>query len=135
MSIGQFALQTTLYTTLSSDNTLTSTLGAGVYDEVLEGASYPFVSLGEETAVDYGTKDLVGGETTINIHIWSQYKGAKETKEIMDRIHDLLHDSNLSVSGFNLINLRFEYSDIMRDPDGVTRHGVMRFRAIILGTN
>ena len=132
MSIGQFALQTTLYTTLSSDNTLTSTLGAGVYDEVLEGASYPFVSLGEETAVDYGTKDLVGGETTINIHIWSQYKGAKETKEIMDRIHDLLHDSNLSVSGFNLINLRFEYSDIMRDPDGVTRHGVMRFRAIIL---
>lgn len=135
MSIGQFALQTTLYTTLSSDNTLTSTLGAGVYDEVLEGASYPFVSLGEETAVDYGTKDLVGGETTINIHIWSQYKGAKETKEIMDRIHDLLHDSNLSVSGFNLINLRFEYSDIMRDPDGVTRHGVMRFRAIILGTS
>ena len=135
MSIGQFALQTTLYTTLSSDNTLTSTLGAGVYDEVLEGASYPFVSLGEETAVDYGTKDLVGGETTINIHIWSQYKGAKETKEIMDRIHDLLHDSNLTVIGFNLINLRFEFSDILRDPDGVTRHGVMRFRAIILGTN
>jgi hypothetical protein len=135
MSIGQFALQSTIYSTLSADNTLTSTLGAGVYDEVLEGASYPFVSLGEETAIDYGTKDLVGGETTLNIHIWSQYKGAKETKEIMDRIHDLLHDSNLSVSGFNLINLRFEFSDILRDPDGVTRHGVMRFRAIILGTS
>lgn len=135
MSIGQFALQSTIYSTLSADNTLTSTLGAGVYDEVLEGASYPFVSLGEETAIDYGTKDLDGGETTLNIHIWSQYKGAKETKEIMDRIHDLLHDSNLSVTGFNLINLRFEFSDILRDPDGVTRHGVMRFRAIILGTN
>lgn len=135
MSIGQFALQTTIYSTLANDNTLTSTLGAGVFDEVLEGASYPFVSLGEETAVDYSTKDIDGGETTINIHIWSQYKGAKETKQIMDRIHDLLHDSNLSVTGFNLINLRYEFSDIMRDPDGVTRHGVMRFRAIILGTN
>jgi len=135
MSIGQFALQTTIYSTLANDNTLTSTLSAGVYDEVLEGASYPFVSLGEETAVDYSTKDTDGGETTINIHIWSQYKGAKETKQIMDRIHDLLHDSNLSVTGFNLINLRYEFSDIMRDPDGVTRHGVMRFRAIILGTN
>jgi len=135
MSIGQFALQSTIYSTLSADNTLTSTLGAGVYDEVLEGASYPFVSLGEETAIDYGTKDLVGGETTINIHIWSQYKGSKETKQIMDKVHDLLHDIDLTVTGFNLINLRFEYSDIMRDPDGVTRHGVMRFRAIILGTN
>ena len=135
MSIGQFALQTAIYSTLSNDNNLTSTLGTGVFDEVTEGATYPFVALGEETAIDYGTKDLVGGETTINIHIWSQYKGSKETKNIMDRIHDLLHDSDISVSGFNLINLRFEYSDIMRDPDGVTRHGVMRFRAIILGTN
>ena len=56
MSIGQFALQSTIYTTLSNDNTLTSTLGAGVFDEVLEGASYPFISLGEETSIDYGTK-------------------------------------------------------------------------------
>lgn len=135
MSIGQFALQTTIYSTLSSDNTLTSTLGSGVYDEVVEGATYPFVALGEETAIDYSTKNTNGGETTINVHIWSQYKGSKETKQIMDRIHDLLHDSNLSVTGFNLINLRFEFSDILRDPDGVTRHGVMRFRAIILGTN
>jgi|TARA_R100000231_G_scaffold113462_1_gene84258 hypothetical protein len=134
MSIGQFALQTTIYSTLSSDNTLTNTLGAGVFDEVVENATYPFVALGEETAIDYSTKDLDGGEFTINIHVWSQYKGAKETKEIMDRIHDLLHDSSLSVSGFNLANLRFEFSDILRDPDGITRHGVMRFRAIILGS-
>ena len=134
MSIGQFALQTTIYSTLSGDNTLTNTLGAGVFDEVLENATYPFVSLGEETAIDYSTKDLNGGEYTINIHVWSQYKGSKQTKEIMDRIHDLLHDSSLSVSGFNLANLRFEFSDILRDPDGVTRHGVMRFRAIILGS-
>jgi len=134
MSIGQFALQTTIYSTLNGDNTLTNTLGAGVFDEVLENATYPFVSLGEETAIDYSTKNENGGEYTINIHVWSQYKGSKQTKEIMDRIHDLLHDSNLSVSGFNLVNLRFEFSDILRDPDGVTRHGVMRFRAIILGS-
>ena len=130
MSIGQFALQSTIYSTLNNDSNLTSTLGAGVYDEVIEGSSYPFVAIGEETAVDYGTKDVDGGEFTV-----SQYTGAKETKNIMDRINDLLHDSSLSVTGFNLVNLRFEFSDILRDPDGVTRHGVMRFRAIILGTS
>ncbi len=133
MSIGQFALQTAIYSTLSNDNTLTTTLGSGVYDEVVEGATYPFVALGEETAIDYSTKDTDGGENTINIHIWSQYKGSKECKQIMDKVHDLLHDIDLTVSGFNLINLRFEYSDIVRDPDGSTRHGIMRFRAIILG--
>tara|TARA_B110000858_G_C17460243_1_gene318087 strand:- start:112 stop:510 length:399 start_codon:yes stop_codon:yes gene_type:complete len=132
MSVGQFALQTTIYNALNV-SAITTTLSCGVYDEVIEGNTYPFITLGEETTIDYGTKTETGSETTINIHIWSQYKGSKQTKEIMDKVHDLLHDSNLSVTGFNLINLRFEYSDIMRDPDGITRHGVMRFRAIILG--
>ena len=132
MSIGQFALQTTIYNALNV-SAITTTLSCGVYDEVIEGNTYPFITLGEETTIDYSTKTATGSETTINIHIWSQYKGSKQTKEIMDKVHDLLHDSNLSVTGFNLINLRFEYSDIMRDPDGITRHGVMRFRAIILG--
>lgn len=133
MSVGQFALQSSIYTALNV-SAITSTLACGVYDEVVEGNSYPFITLGEETAIDYSTNNLVGAETTINIHIWSRYKGSKQTKEIMDKVHDLLHDVSLSVSGVNLINLRFEYSDIMRDPDGITRHGVMRFRAITLGT-
>ena len=133
MSVGQFALQSSIYSALNV-SAITTTLSCGVYDEVVEGNSYPFISLGEETAQDYSTNNLVGAQTTINIHIWSQYKGSKETKNIMDKIHDLLHDVSLSVSGVNLINLRFEFSDIMRDPDGITRHGVMRFRAITLGT-
>ena len=133
MSIGQFELQSAIYTALNVP-AITTTLACGVYDEVIEGNSYPFITLGEETAIDYSTKNLVGAETTINIHIWSRYKGSKQTKEIMDKIHDLLHDVSLTVTGVNLINLRFEYSDILRDPDGITRHGVMRFRAITLGT-
>ena len=133
MSIGQFPLQERIYTVLSGDNTITSTYGAGVYDDVLEGSTYPFVEIGNETAIDYSTKDADGAEYTVTLHVWSQYAGSKEAKQIMDRIHDLLHNSSLSVTGFNLINLRFEFSDILRDPDGKTRHGVMRFRAIILG--
>ena len=133
MSVGQFALQSSIYTALNV-SAITTTLSCGVYDEVVEGNSYPFITLGEETAIDYSTNNLVGAETTVNVHIWPRYKGSKETKEIMDKIHDLLHDVSLTVTGVNLINLRFEYSDIMRDPDGITRHGVMRFRAITLGT-
>ena len=134
MSIGQFALQSAIYSALNGDSNLTTTQGAGVYDEVIEGSSFPFIQIGEDTALDYGTKTDDGGQYTINIHVWSQYTGSKECKNLMDRIHDLLHDSTLSVTGFNLVNFRFEFSDILRDPDGITRHGVMRFRAIILGT-
>ena len=135
MALGQFALQSAIYSRLSSDSNLTTTLGAAVVDEAQQGQSYPFVAIGEETTIDFSTKDLDGSESTINIHVWSQYKGSKETKNIIDRLHTLLHDYSLSVSGHNLINLRFEFSDILRDPDGVTRHGVVRFNAIMLGTS
>ena len=92
MTVGQFELQTAIYSALSGDSNLTSTLGASVFDEVPDQSSYPFVALGEETVVEYDTKDLDGASHTINIHVWSQYKGAKQTKQIMDRIHTLLHD-------------------------------------------
>ena len=133
MSIGQFQLQQAIFSALNV-SAVTSDLSCGVFDDVPQNATYPYIALGEETVIDYSTKDIDGNESTLNIHVWSQYKGSKETKQIMDKIHDLLHNSNLTVVGHNLINLRFEYSDIMRDPDGITRHGVMRFRAIILGS-
>jgi hypothetical protein len=135
MALGLFALQSRIYATLNGDSNLTSTLGASIYDDVPQGSAYPFVSIGEEQSNEYGTMDLDGMDTALTIHVWSRYDGAKETKDILDRIHTLLHDSSLSVTGFNLVNLRFEFSDIMRDPDGVTRHGVIRFRATILGTS
>lgn len=135
MSTAQFQLQSTIYTTLNNDSNLTNTLGASIFDEVPEGSSTPYVTIGEDTAVDYSTDTADGADITVNIDVWSEYKGSKECKQIMDRIHDLLHDSSLSITGFNLVNLRFEFSDILRDPDGVTRHGVMRFRAIILGSS
>lgn len=134
MSIGQFALQERIFATLNNDSNLTSTQGVAVYDEVPENSAYPYISIGEATSTDYSTSDLSGSQTTMTIHIWSQYKGAKEAKNIMDRVHTLLHDTTLTVTGFNLINLRFEFIDTLQDPDGITRHGVMRFRAVMLGT-
>jgi len=133
MSINQFALQTAIYSKLSNDSNLTSVLGASVFDDIPENTPYPYVQLGEDTAIDYSTKDQTGSEVTVNVDVWSRYRGSLEAKNIMDRVHTLLHDSSLSVTGSNFINMRFEFSDIIRDPDGITRHGVMRFRAIMLG--
>jgi hypothetical protein len=137
MSTGQWELQQTIFTALNSDSELTTTLGASVFDDVPDhqAVTAPYVTIGEDTAIDYGTKDVDGSDVTINLHVWSRYRGSKESKQIMDRIHTLLHDSNLTVTGRNLINLRFEFGDVLRDPDGITRHGVMRFRAVMLGTS
>jgi hypothetical protein len=107
-------------------------LGATVRDDFPENSTYPFVQIGEGRAIEYGTKTSDGSQVALQIDVWSRYRGAKEIKNIMDRVHTLLHNQDLTVTGTNLINLRFEFSDSLRDPDGITRHGVMRFRAVML---
>jgi len=131
MSDHSIQLQKTIFDSLSGDNNLTSTLGATVYDYVPDSSSFPYVKLGEETALDNGTKSLQGNEHTLVIHSFSRYRGSKQIKEIMSRIYALLHESSLSVSGASLVNLRFEFSDVIKENDGLTSHGLQRFRAVV----
>ena len=130
MSDHSLALQKTVFDALDGDSTLQS-LVTDVFDFVPETTAFPYVKVGEETAVDNGTKTLQGNDHTLVIHTFSRYRGSKETKEIMSRIYALLHESSLTVSGASLVNLRFEFSDIIKENDGLTTHGFQRFRAMV----
>ena len=107
MSDHSLGLQKTIFDALDGDSTLQS-LVTDVFDFVPENTAFPYVKVGEETAVDNGTKTLQGNEHTLVIHTFSRYRGSKETKEIMSRIYALLHESSLTGSGASLVNLRFE---------------------------
>ena len=132
MSDHCFELQKTIFTTLNGDNTITSTFSATVHDHVPQGTSFPYIVIGEETMTDESSaKTLDFNNFTLTIHIFSRNRGRKEAKQIMARIYELLHNQNLSVTGANHINTRFEFSDVIKENDGLTYHGVQRFRTIL----
>jgi hypothetical protein len=130
MSDHSLELQKSIFNALDGDSTLQN-LVTDVYDFVPENTAFPYVKVGEETSIDNGTKTLQGNEHTLVIHTFSRYRGSKEVKEIMSRIYTLLHESSLSVTGASLVNLRFEFSDVIKENDGFTSHGLQRFRAIV----
>lgn len=107
-----------------SDESLT------VYDDVPEGAAFPYAVIGEDTHVPFDTDDSLGAESTVTIHVWSRYRGKNEAKEIQAAIYDALTRQELTIDGYDLITIEFEYSDVLLDPDGITRHGVQRFRCL-----
>ena len=133
MSDHSLQLQKTVFDTLDGDSNLQSKV-SDVYNFVPQNTTYPYVQVGDDSMADNSTKDLDGNIHSIMIHTWSRYRGDKEAKEIMARIYELLHNSSLSVSGASLVNARFETSDILNDPDGITKHGVQRFRFVIYDT-
>ena len=123
-----------IFTKITS-GTLTDVAGTSittkVFDDVPEGTAYPYVIIGEETATNFGTKDKDANEHTLTIHVWSQYRGRKEIKEIMSEIYTSLHNSDITLSGASLVNIRHEFEQTLLEADGITRHGVMRFRVVI----
>ena len=134
MALHSFPLQQGIFSKLSSA-TLTDVSGTSitsrVFDDVPEGTAYPYLVIGEETATNIDTKDKEAHEHTLTFHVWSQYRGRKEIKNIMSQIYTALHNSDITVSGATLVNIRHEFENTLLESDGITRHGVMRFRVVI----
>lgn len=121
-------LQTAIFARLNGDTTLVTTLGAKVYDTVPDGAAFPYVAIGDVTEVFGDTMGKTGRDITVTIHAWSQYPGMKQVKEIASRVDELLDRWLPSVSGWNATHFLQEFFETFRDPDGITRHGVSRYR-------
>ena len=129
----QLPVQAAMVTALRAASAVTSQLAggaAGVLDDVEAGTPYPYISLGEATGRRWDTKTEDGMDQQVTVHIWSQYRGLKQAKEIMAAVVGALDGQGLTVTGHDLVEIRLEFSQVLLDPDGLTRHGVQRFRVL-----
>ncbi len=128
MSDGSAELDAAIYGVLSGASPAIAE--GGVHDDVPEDVTFPYVEMGESDAVDDDVTCSDGLDETVTLHIWSRYRGKKETKEIMSRIRDLLHNKVLAVSGRSSAHSWVTSSRVVRDPDGLTRHGIVLVRVV-----
>lgn len=131
MASASWALQQAIFASLTSDSGLLALLGgAHVYDDVPPRAPFPYVTFAPGSARDWSTGSDIGTEHAIVLHVWSRAAGRKEALAILDALTERLHEAPLELVGHQLVNLRHESSDVRRDADGETCHGIVRFRAV-----
>ena len=120
-----------LFATLAADATLSALIGAGhVHDHVKPGAPCPYVVIGDVTAADVSGALVDAQEHTITVHCWSETPSTLQVKQMIAAVRGALHQASLTLTAGQCRNLRCEYHETLRDPDGITHHGVMRFRAV-----
>lgn len=102
-----------------------------VYDCIPENTAFPYCDISEMTASDKSAKNLPGESFLLTAHLWSQYKGTKEVREMCDELIQTITGTELTMSGFNNNLTEVEYIGISNDPDGLTRHGVVKIRFYI----
>ena len=131
MTAASWALQRSIFQTLSKAPALTSLLGeAEIYKKPLKGQALPYMTLGQTVNFDWSTGTDDGMEHDLTLHVWTSADSAEKVHEIMDTVKTLLHDRPLSVGGHYLANLRHEFAEARIDPDGETMHGIVRYRAV-----
>lgn len=127
----QWEIQKSIYDELLGYYPLTSMVEDRIYDHVPQNTVYPYVSIGDDTSVAWDTDLDNGSETTLTIHVWSRMRGRREVKEVMQQIYAALHKTDLSIVGAHTVFCHFDFSESLLDSDGITRHGVIRFRIIV----
>jgi len=85
---------------------------------------YPCIVIDAVTSNQNDTDTTNGFDATVMIHTWSISPSNVAVSNIQDVTYSLLHRKK----GGNVSGISCELTEILRDPDGISRHGVQRFR-------
>lgn len=118
-------LQTKLFTTLSA------ALSVPVRDNVEEGTSKPYVTIGEAVSTPDNSQDRFGWSILETIHVWDKSRGYKDALAIAKTIIATLDHRQSAVeigSPWHIVSIRYEQLLTLRDPDPEIRHVPVQFR-------
>lgn len=125
-------LQKAVFAALSADAALAAALGGPkIYDLAPTKVAFPYITFGRTTVYDWSTGTENGTEHLFTLHVWSKARGRSEALDIVELVRTRLHGAELALEGYNLVNLREEFSETRYDDDLGVHHGILRYRAVI----
>jgi len=104
---------------------------AAVYDHAPQDAAFPYEVVGEPNGVDHDTDDSLGWDAELTIHQFSRFRGFEEVERIQRETDEALNRTEPVIVDGRIVTLHRVSVDGVLDPDGLTRHGIHRFRTII----
>jgi len=93
--------------------------------------TYPYVVLFESEMTSENNDSYLGFEGVFSLHVWSDERDMAVIGNIQKAIYDVLNHAELTMTGYDVPEIHQEFSTILRDPDGITLHGVQRYKILI----
>jgi hypothetical protein len=99
-----------------------------VIDQAGPNQAYPYATIGEFIGEHADPLDGEAINLDVTVHVWSRQPGMQECQQLMAQAKNALSRAVLPVSGFQYVETIWLYAQTLREPDGVTRHGILRFQ-------
>lgn len=131
MADPSFPLQSAIVDALKADAGVAALVAARIYDEPPQNQTFPYITLGDGQVLPEKYDQVDGSEPHLTIHVWSRRAGFGEVKRVSAAIISALDDQPPTIDSFTVLELLLEQTNYLIDPDGVTRHAAIVFRAVI----
>lgn len=123
-------LQKAVYDALIANTLVGSLVGDRIYDQVPEARTFPYVSFGPFSAFSDDPDCITGYEITMQIDAWSRAYGSTEVKQVADAVRRTIGD-DLTLADNALVTVDHRITRYINDADGLTKHAVITFTALI----
>lgn len=122
-------VQVAIITCLKADAAVTALIGTRIYDRVPDGVTLPYVSFGPTQEVPEKVDGLDLSELFVQLSIWSEDPGFAEGRRIAKAIVKALARDALTLADNAIAYFLPDGRRDLRDPDGLTTHIALTFRA------
>lgn len=127
ISSSLWPLQAAVYKALVSNTALTTACN-GVFDSLAPAnTQYPYVVIGEAMETNNDLLARIGREVSLTIHIWSNYQGTRELKQLANMVTSTLDRTLLNAADWNISFAAFESFLTLVETDNIY-HGVLKIR-------
>lgn len=134
MTIGAtLDLQRSVVTRLKASADLQVLIGSPIrlFEEVPPDPQFQYVTIGAEQRLPDLAECIDGAEIFFDFHVFSRGKGYQQCKAIGSVLIDELHDASLTLAAHRCVLLHLSDERYFIDPDNLTKHGVVTFRALV----
>ena len=131
-------LQGAIVAALKASAPVAAIVADRVYDHVPRSqttgavtAQFPFLGLDDFQELSDDADCIDGAEIIVTIDAWARAVGVPEVRKLAAAVKRALHKADLDLGETALVMIEHDGTRTLRDPDGLTSHAVITFRALI----
>lgn len=107
-----------------------SNVTISMVDSAPDNAPWPHVVLERHEVEPQDAFEATESQHTIDLEVWSQYRGSRQVQAILTQMRDRLHNTTPALEAGQCMSLRVTHEFTAREPDAVTYKGAMTLTAI-----
>jgi hypothetical protein len=123
--------QRALVAYLKAAPSITALVGTRVVDGPRATTKAPFISIGTAQVIPDDYDRITADQVFMQLDVWVEEPLNWKAHEICGAVKAVLHDVYLDLEQHALAKLLVDSMQVVDDPDGITKHGIIQLSALI----